>query len=64
VKLQENYGVLFLICNLFGVQCIMPRRVINLLVSWGEQVGWGTVMEVWRLASLYLMWCLWREMNA
>jgi len=38
--------------------------VIDLLVSWGGQVGRGTLMGVWRLAPLCLMWCLWRERNA
>jgi hypothetical protein len=28
----------------------MPRWVIDLLNSWGGQVGCSTVKEVWRLA--------------
>jgi hypothetical protein len=40
----------------------MLIQVIDLLVSWGQYVGRGTVMEVWRLAPLYLMgWSLARE---
>jgi hypothetical protein len=34
------------IINLFGVDWVMPRRVIDLLVSWGGQVGRGKLMEV------------------
>jgi len=40
------------ILNLFGVEWVMLRRVIDLLNSWGSQVGCGTIMEVWRLAPL------------
>jgi hypothetical protein len=47
--------------TLFGVEQVMPRRV--LLYSWGGWVGCGTVKEIWRLALLCLMWCLWRERN-
>jgi hypothetical protein len=50
--------------NLFGVEWVMPRRVIDLLNIWGSQVGCGTVKDVWRLAPLCLLWCLWRERNA
>jgi hypothetical protein len=39
-------------------------RVIDLLNSWGGQVGCGIVTEIWRLAPLCLMWCLWSERNA
>jgi hypothetical protein len=39
----------------------MSRRVIDLLYNWCGLVGCGTVKEVWRLALLCLMWCLWRE---
>jgi hypothetical protein len=33
------------ILNLFGVDWVMPRRVIDLLVSWGGQVGRG---KLWK----------------
>jgi hypothetical protein len=51
------------ILNMFGVDWVMPRRVIDLLISWRGQAGHGTIMEVWRLAPLCLMWCLWRNRN-
>jgi hypothetical protein len=50
--------------NLFGVDWVMPRRVRELLVSWGGQEGCRNILEVWRLAPLCLMWCIWRERNA
>ena len=51
------------ILNLFGVEWIMPRQVNDLLNSWGGQVGCSPVKEVWRLAPMCLMWCLWRKRN-
>jgi hypothetical protein len=42
----------------------MPRQVIDLLVSGGGQDERGTIMGIWRLAPLCLMWCLWRQGNA
>jgi hypothetical protein len=50
------------ILNLLGMKWVMPRWVIDLLVSCGGQVGRGTVMGVWRLAPSCLMWCLWKGM--
>jgi hypothetical protein len=52
------------IYKLFGVVWVMPRRVIDVLNSWGGQVGYGPVREVWKLVPLCLWWCLWRERNA
>lgn len=46
------------VCNPF-----VFLSTINLLVNWGDQVGHGTVMEVWRLAPFHLMWHLKREWN-
>jgi hypothetical protein len=34
------------ILNLFGVEWVIPRWVIDLLVSWGGHVQRGTVIEV------------------
>jgi hypothetical protein len=42
----------------------MPRRVLELLSSWGASFGYGPAKEVWRLVPLCLMWCLWWERNA
>jgi hypothetical protein len=52
------------ILTLFGVEWVMPRRVLELLTSWGASFGYGLANEVWRLVLLYLMWCIWRERNA
>jgi len=49
---------------LFGVEWVMPRTVLEVLTSWGASVGYGRDKEVWRLAPLCLLWCIWREWNA
>jgi hypothetical protein len=38
--------------NLFGVEWVMLRWVIDLLVSWERQVGRGTSMEVMEVGSI------------
>jgi hypothetical protein len=48
------------ILKMFAIDWVMPRRVRDLLECLGGRVGRGNVMEVWRLASLYVMWCIWR----
>jgi hypothetical protein len=45
------------ILKLFGVKWVMPRRVIDLMSSWGGMVGCSTVKELWRLVLLCLTWC-------
>jgi len=52
------------IFNFFGVEWVMPRRVLELLTSWGDSFGCGPAKEVWRLVLLCLMWCFWQERNA
>jgi hypothetical protein len=34
------------------------------LWSWRGQKGIQTLIPIWRMASLCLMWCVWRERNA
>lgn len=36
----------------------------DLLRNWRRQLGTCHVLQIWRLAHLCLMWCLWREQNA
>jgi hypothetical protein len=52
------------IFRLFGVEWVMPRRVIELLACWRGQLGSRNILEAWRMTSLCLMWCIWRERNA
>jgi hypothetical protein len=50
--------------TLFDVTWVMPERVIDLLACWGGRVGTRSVLAVWRIAPLCLMWTIWREQNA
>jgi hypothetical protein len=52
------------IFSLFGIEWVMPRRVLELLTSSGASVGDDRAKEAWQLALLCLLWCIWRERNA
>jgi hypothetical protein len=52
------------ILQMFGVEWIMPRSVKDMLGSWRGQKGNQTLIPIWRMAPLCLMWCVWRERNA
>jgi hypothetical protein len=58
---RELWNVIF---RLFGVEWVMPRRVIELLDCWRGQLGSRSVLAVWRMSLLCLMWSIWREQNA
>jgi hypothetical protein len=52
------------ILQMFGVEWVMPRSVKDMLGSWRGQKGNRTLIPIWRMAPLCLMWCVWREQNA
>ena len=35
------------ICNLFGIQWVMPRRVMDLLACWGVGCGKSKIKDLW-----------------
>jgi hypothetical protein len=39
----------------------MPRRVLDLLSSWGTSLGPGQIQQIWQQVPLCVMWGLWRE---
>jgi len=51
------------ILHLFGVEWVMPGSVKDMLGSWRGQKGNRTLIQIWRMAPLCLMWCVWREQN-
>jgi hypothetical protein len=53
-----------LIFRLFGVEWVMPRKVIELLDCWRGQLGSRLVLAVWRMSPLCLMWSICKERNA
>jgi hypothetical protein len=52
------------IFTLFSVTRVMLERVIDLLACWRGQVGSHSVLDMWRIALLCLMWTIWRERNS
>jgi hypothetical protein len=50
--------------NLFGVEWVMLRRVMDWLSSWGNSMGCGQVQKIWKQVPLCVMWGLWHERNA
>jgi hypothetical protein len=42
----------------------MPGSVKDMLGSWRGQKGNRTLIQIWSMAPLCLMWCVWRERNA
>jgi len=49
------------IFTLFEFYWVMHAGVVQLLAYWRGQVGSRSVLEVWRIAPLYLMWNIRRE---
>jgi hypothetical protein len=61
-KWQENYGVRSLPYSESIGLCLQGwYRVLD---CWRGQVGSRSVLDVWRIALLCLMWSIWRERNA
>jgi hypothetical protein len=58
---KESWVELF---RLFGVEWVMLRRVIKLLVGWRGQEGSHDSLEVWRMAPMWLIWSIWRKQIA
>ena len=48
--------------QLFGVEWVMPRGVLDLLAGWRNWFGKHS-SDVWNLAPLCVMWSVWRERN-
>jgi hypothetical protein len=54
-------------CYLYSLRRYMGyacNGVIDLLACWRGQLGTRSVLAVWRIAPLCLMWTIWRERNA
>jgi hypothetical protein len=50
-----------MVFSLFGIQWVMPRRVVDLLACWQGRLGQHRNCVIWRAIPHCLMWCLWRE---
>ena len=49
---------------MFGVQWVMPRRVIDLFTRGQGRLGQLLNSAIWRAIPHCLMWCIWRKHNA
>jgi hypothetical protein len=58
---RELWSAIF---SLFGVTWVMPETVLDMLVCWRGQMGNRSVLPVWRIAPLCVLWIVWRERNA
>jgi hypothetical protein len=49
---------------LFGMEWVMPQKVIDLFACWSQMGGRDLFRNIWRMVPLCVMWCIWRERNA
>ena len=52
------------IFTLFGIEWVMPQRVLDLLACWNQMGGRDISRVIWRMVPLCVIWCIWRERNA
>ncbi len=51
------------VLRIFGVQLVLPNRVINLLEGWWNLFGRHS-SDIRNLVPLCLMWTIWKERNS
>ena len=49
---------------LFGVQWVMPQKVVDVLACWQGSYGRHRYSRIWMCIPHCLMWYIWRERNA
>ena len=57
----ERYGHLFF--YLFGVQWVMPKKVVDLLVCWNWRDTRNCIGVIWNAIPLCITWIIWKERN-
>ena len=58
------YELQSLVLCLFGLQGVMPLKVMELFESWQGKFKWHCNIDLQRLLPHCLMWCIWSERNA
>ena len=58
---KELWDMIF---TLFGIQWVMPRRVVEMLACWQGSLGRHQNIVIWKAILHCMMWCVWRERNA
>ena len=52
---RELWDMVF---TLFGIQWVMPGRLIDLLDCWQCRFEHHQCIEIWKAITHYLMWCI------
>ena len=52
---KEVWGMVF---ALFGVHCVMPKKVVDLLACWQGSFEKHRHIAIWRCIPHCLMWCV------
>jgi hypothetical protein len=50
--------------TLFGIEWVMPQKVLDLFACWNHVGGRDLAKAIWRMVPLCVIWCIWRERNA
>ena len=50
--------------SIFGIQWVMPGRVIALLSCWGDSCHSTRIRKVWDMVPHCVFWCIWWERNS
>ena len=50
-----------MVFTLFGIHCVMPKIVVELLACWQEKFGRHRNFAIWMAVPHCLMWCIWQE---
>jgi hypothetical protein len=53
-----------MVFGLFGLDWVMPCKVIQLWEAWQIRSADLWNMAIWRMVPHCVIWCLWRERNA
>jgi hypothetical protein len=46
------------IFSLFGIEWVMPQRLVELMDCWRGQAVNHCILEFWRMIILCFMWCI------
>ena len=74
-RCKESVGHLLLHCPiawelwslafcLFGIHWVMPHTILKLFEAWQGKFVRHHNIDVWRLVSHCLIWCIWHKRNA
>ena len=66
ILLHYSYAMVLwdIVFVMFGVQWVMPRRVVDLLACWQGKFGRLPNVVSSKVIPHCVMWCLWRKQNS